>query len=139
MVQEFILIDQQATIELGQKIAQLQTRPILIYIHGELGAGKTTLVQGLIKALIGEHKRVLSPTYAYVQSYQHTPIIHHFDLYRIDDPEQIKELGLDIMLADEKSIRLIEWPERLGSLESTPDLDIHLINEGHRRKAIINS
>lgn len=138
MDQEILLKDAKDTEKLGQNIAKSLKNPALIYLHGELGSGKTTLAQGLIKALVGEKEKVLSPTYAYVQSYAHKPLIYHFDLYRIEDPLQLLELGLDIILADEQYIRLVEWPEQLGHLSQKPDLDIFLLKDGEHRRAIIN-
>lgn len=130
---ELTLKSEKDTFLLGQKIARSLTKPSLIYLHGELGAGKTTFAQGFINELLGE-TRVLSPTYAYVQSYGPKKI-HHFDLYRIDDAEIISELGLDIMLDDEAAIRLVEWPENLGHFYKKPDIDIYLLKDP--RRAII--
>lgn len=134
---EIILKNEQETLKLGQEIAKSLTAPTLIYVQGELGAGKTTFAQGLIKTLIGGQARVLSPTYAYVHSYAHEPIIHHFDLYRIDDEEKLSELGLDILLADESSIRIVEWPEQLNSMRQKPDIEVSLTKVGFLRKATI--
>lgn len=130
---EIILKNAKDTFKLGQQVARSLVKPSLIYLHGELGAGKTTLAQGFINELLGKTK-VLSPTYAYVQSYSPKKI-HHFDLYRIDDAEAISELGLDIMLEDETAIRLVEWPKNLGHFYQKPDIHIYLLKDP--RRAII--
>ncbi len=135
-MREVILLNTEQTLNLGQSIARSLTTGSLIYLHGDLGAGKTTFAQGFIGAL-GDYK-VLSPTYAYVQSYPHTPMIHHFDLYRVENPEQILELNLDSLLDDDSSIRLVEWPENLGYLAKEPHMDIRLEKINEHRKAIIN-
>jgi tRNA threonylcarbamoyladenosine biosynthesis protein TsaE len=131
---EIELLDAASTYELGQKIAK-SFKPGLLYLHGDLGAGKTTFCQGFIRALID--CRVLSPTYAYVTSYK-PPVIHHFDLYRIDEPEKILELGLDMLLTDDKAIRLVEWPEHLGALKTKPSMDIYLEKFHDHRRAFIH-
>lgn len=135
---QFNLEDADQTRRLGQKIANdLHSTPALIFLRGELGAGKTTLAQGFIGSLLKDEQRVLSPTYTYMQSYDHGIPIYHFDLFRLDDADALSELGLDSFIDDEQAIRLIEWPERMGDRERHPNLEIHLIKKGLRRQALV--
>lgn len=121
---------------LATKLAQaLATTPTLIFLRGDVGAGKTTFAQGFIGELI-DNSSVLSPTYSYMQVYPHQPPIYHFDLYRIDDEAALAELGLIDHLEDEQALRLVEWPER--GLHTSPSVDIHLSIHDHHRIATIS-
>ncbi len=124
------LPDAQATRAAGQALARalLQhpaARPLLITLQGELGAGKTTFVAGLLGEL-GHDGPVRSPTYTLIEPYElHGRWFHHLDLYRLTDPLQLEELGVrDLLLPG--AVLLVEWPERAGSLLSKPDLHIEL-------------
>lgn len=79
-----------------------------IVLTGELGAGKTTFTKGLAKAL-GVQKTVTSPTFTLLKTYQGRLTLNHFDLYRIEDIEEVTELGFDEILADECAVNVIEW------------------------------
>jgi tRNA threonylcarbamoyl adenosine modification protein YjeE len=86
----------------------------VILLKGDLGCGKSTFARALIQALCGEHTEVPSPTFTLVQTYE-TPqfVLWHFDLYRLEHPEELRELGLEEAYGT--GVCLIEWPERLGS------------------------
>ena len=135
--EKLTLVNAHQTQQLGVRLArQLHRRTALIFLCGELGAGKTTLVQGMIKELtFSEAIFVPSPTYAYMREYRgHVPI-YHFDLYRMENSESFFELGLAEQLTDQSALRLVEWPERLG--EAEPDLHIELVYASHGRDAVI--
>src|SRR5215207_6038059 len=104
------LPDERATVRLGEDIAMALRAGDALALSGDLGAGKTTLARGLIRAMAGEEKLdVPSPTFTLVQSYETRVPLHHFDLYRLTSPSELDELGLDEMLAS--GAALIEWPE----------------------------
>lgn len=85
----------------------------VVTLSGPLGAGKTTLVREMLKAL-GHQGEVPSPTFAIVQPYEALTLpVHHADLYRIEEPEELTEIGLDDVLID--GVLLVEWPERAGA------------------------
>ena len=99
--------------------------PLVIGLSGDLGAGKTTLVGGLLQAL-GHPGAVRSPTYTLIEPYQlGGRDVNHCDLYRLRDPSELDELGLRDLLTP-RSMLLVEWPERAGNRLATPDIAIEL-------------
>lgn len=123
------LADEAATAALGALLAPLCRPGDVIALVGDLGAGKTALARGLIRALLGETADVPSPTFTLVQTYSAPSsaspglTLWHFDLYRIEDPRESLELGLE-EAAD--GVALIEWPERAGRFLPHSRLDILL-------------
>ncbi|HET8713365.1 MAG TPA: tRNA (adenosine(37)-N6)-threonylcarbamoyltransferase complex ATPase subunit type 1 TsaE [Gemmatimonadales bacterium] len=108
----------------GEELGAGLTAPAVIGLSGDLGTGKTTLVQAICRGL-GATARATSPTYALVHQYDagSTPV-YHVDCYRLRHPDEARELGFDDMLR-EPSIVLIEWPERAGPW--APPLDRHFL------------
>ena len=107
-----ILADEAATARLGAMLASLVKPGDVIALSGPLGVGKTALARGLIAAL-GHAGEVPSPSFAIVQPYEDLePPLWHVDLYRIEDPAELAELGLD---AAEDGVMVVEWPERAGA------------------------
>lgn len=121
--------DESATLALGLALAHAippsPSRALRVYLRGELGAGKTTLVRGVLQAL-GESGPVRSPTYAVLHTYELPSwVCAHLDLYRLHDAEDLRALGLgDLDRAG--TLWLIEWPERAGAHLPPADLDITL-------------
>jgi tRNA threonylcarbamoyladenosine biosynthesis protein TsaE len=97
----------------GRRFGHAAHAPLLVTIMGELGAGKTTLVQAIC-AGYGVTGEVTSPTFALVHEYEapRSPV-HHLDLYRLDRPDQLDEIGWDELVSS-RAIVLVEWPERAG-------------------------
>lgn len=127
---QWLLRDAQHTYAAGQAlgralIEQSQTKPLIVTLQGELGAGKTTLVGGLFGAL-GYAEPVRSPTYTLIEPYELAGRqFYHLDLYRLTDPMQLEELGLRDLLQP-GAVLLVEWPERAGALLMKPDLAVQL-------------
>jgi tRNA threonylcarbamoyladenosine biosynthesis protein TsaE len=131
---EIFLSDSTQTERLGRCLAQLQLAPAVIFLSGELGAGKTTFSRGFIQAC-GHRGAVKSPTYTLIEPYElANGKVYHLDLYRLRDPAELEFLGLEDLLA-EGGICLIEWPEQAGSLLPPPDLTIRLLYANEARTA----
>jgi len=109
----FDLPDLGATAALAERLAPHLKAGDVIALHGGLGAGKTTFARALISALVGQETEVPSPTYTLVQTYDGPRFpIFHFDLYRIETPDEVFELGWD---DTQIGLALIEWPNQAGS------------------------
>jgi tRNA threonylcarbamoyladenosine biosynthesis protein TsaE len=130
------LADEAETLALGAKLGGLMRAGDFVALTGPLGAGKTTLARGLVRAFVGENVDVPSPTFTLVQTYtrkapvvQGTPLtdsgldLYHFDLYRLKNSEEVWELGWEDLAG---AVALVEWPDSAG--EHLPDdrLDIVL-------------
>ena len=110
---EMFLADEAATQALGAALAKALRAGDAVCLSGPLGAGKSSLARALIRALTAPDEEVPSPTYTLVQAYRGPDFeIAHFDLYRLEDPDEARELGLDDAL--EHGAAVIEWPQRLG-------------------------
>jgi tRNA threonylcarbamoyl adenosine modification protein YjeE len=137
---EYTAATEEDTIKIAQGFASEIRDNDVITLHGNLGMGKSVFARALIRELAGDPKLdVPSPTFTLVQLYD-TPKapIAHFDLYRLEDPEEILELGWEDTLAD--GITIVEWPDRLGPYMPRMRVDIHLQagdNDAHTRKILI--
>ncbi|MBB1275792.1 MULTISPECIES: tRNA (adenosine(37)-N6)-threonylcarbamoyltransferase complex ATPase subunit type 1 TsaE [unclassified Pseudoalteromonas] len=135
---EFHLTDEIATVTMGNRVADIIEQGAVIYLHGDLGAGKTTFTRGVVQGF-GHTGKVKSPTYTLVEPYElERANVYHFDLYRLGDPEELEYMGIrDYFSAD--AICVVEWPEKGGEFIPVPDLDITLSYVGNERKIVINS
>lgn len=116
----------------GARLGALLLPGDIVSLEGDLGAGKTTLVRGLIRALMSDAEEVPSPTYTIVQTYEVGDLmIWHFDLYRLEAPEDVIEIGFEEALED---ICLIEWPDKAGRYLPEDRLIIRIEREGDGRK-----
>lgn len=131
------LTDEAATEQLGAGLAARLKPGDVVGLKGDLGAGKTTLARAIIRAAMNDPDLIVpSPTFTLVETYD-TPLgpYWHFDLYRLETPEQVYELGWEEALAE--GIVLVEWPERLGAL-LTDHLSVTLEVEGDGRRALLD-
>ncbi len=128
-----VLLDTAAATEwLGARLARVLAPGCVMYLHGELGAGKTTLARGLLHRL-GHRGTVKSPTYTLVEPYQIGEWwLFHWDLYRLADPEELEYLGLRDQI-DGEAVLLIEWPERGRGELPAADLEVTLDYAGEGR------
>lgn len=132
------LADEAATLEFGRQLAERTVPGSVIYLRGELGAGKTTLVRGFLRAL-GYSGPVKSPTYTLLESYELDALhVLHMDLYRLNDPEEWSFLGVDAYFADPKLVALIEWPEQAEALLPAPTVDITLRHCAEGRDVVLS-
>ena len=131
---EFRLDGEAATARLGAAIGRELRRREAVCLSGPLGAGKSTLARGLIRALAGAKTEAPSPTFTLVQTYDGARFpLAHFDLYRVARPEEALELGLEDAL--DEGAAVIEWAEKLGRHLPPDRLDVELHIEGERRRA----
>ncbi len=137
---ELPLPDESSTLAMARSLARLLQAGDVVFLIGDLGAGKTTFARGLINALpqVGDtgadgagsgdglgDEEVPSPTFTLVQIYQRRPApVWHVDLYRLERPEEVEELGLEE--AAREAITLIEWPDRLGQRMPADRLEVQL-------------
>ena len=119
---------EEETANAAQELVSQLKPPQIILLNGNLGMGKTVFARALIRALTQEPElEVVSPTFTLVQTYETDEApIYHYDLYRIEDPDEILELDWEESITE--GITIVEWPERLGAYKPAQYLDISLSN-----------
>lgn len=128
------LPDEAATRRLGEALADGVAAGRVLFVSGELGAGKTTLVRGLLSGL-GYRGRVKSPSYTLVELYTVSSLnLYHFDFYRFKDRSEWLSSGFQEYFGPD-SVCVVEWPERAGGLLPEPDLRVTLAHAGEARRA----
>ncbi|AGA90470.1 ATPase, YjeE family [Thioflavicoccus mobilis 8321] len=120
---------------LGHRLAPLLTGRLLIFLEGDLGAGKTTLVRGILRGL-GHRGAVKSPTYTLIEPYElGGRLVYHLDLYRLGDPQELEYLGLRDLL-DEDALVLVEWPERGAGILPGADVTVRILYAGYASRTL---
>jgi tRNA threonylcarbamoyladenosine biosynthesis protein TsaE len=134
---ELLVESAQQMMALGGKIADTFPQGGLVFLHGDLGTGKTTLVRGLLRHL-GFTGTVKSPTYTLVEPYDvNGRELYHFDLYRLADPEELEYMGVRDYLSSD-ALCLIEWPEKAQGFLPQEDLNIYLHHADEARRVNIS-
>ncbi len=145
---QFLTDSDDATIALGRELAAKVRAPLVILLHGEMGAGKTTFSKGLISGLgVAREEEVASPTFTLVHQYGPQPLVYHVDLYRIEPGRDLDTLGLEDLLdsssgdgAKQNAVILIEWGEKAAGLfpdsHAGPRWELHFENLGGDRRRI---
>ena len=132
------LLTEADTISFGRKLADCLYSPLVLGFSGHIGAGKTTLIRAMLQSL-GVKSAIKSPTFSLVESYQiGIYTIHHFDLYRIHDADELEHIGMRDYLTDDK-ICLIEWPEHGNELVNHLDAMISLTTKGEGRVLVVKA
>lgn len=134
---KFTLLNEQETELFGAALWRTLPPKCLIFLNGDLGAGKTTLTRGVLRAA-GHQGTVKSPTYTLVEEYElATGKLFHFDLYRLKDPEELEWIGISDYL-EQNSLCFIEWPELGQGFIPTPDIELFITTENDGRVLEMN-
>jgi len=132
------LPDEAATLRLGDALAAGAAKGLVLHLTGELGAGKTTLVRGLLRAM-GHAGRVKSPTYTLLEPYSLLRLnLYHFDFYRFKDRTEWLNSGFREYF-NAQSLCIVEWPDKAGDLLAPPDVEIQLDYDAQARNATANA
>ena len=138
MILQFIAHDEQQQCRLGAALARCLQKGMVVYLSGDLGAGKTTFTRGFLQGL-GYTGNVKSPTYTLVESYEFAQLtVYHFDLYRLQDPEELELMGIRDYF-NEQSIVIVEWPSKGEPLLPPADIIINMSIVPQGRTLIISA
>ena len=134
---EYMTHSADETIGLGRELAATLRGLRMVILHGDLGAGKTTLVKGIAEGLnAASQDDVTSPTFTLMQEYRGPEVtLYHVDLYRIDTERELATLGLDELFAEDGNLVLLEWGEKFARLvaECDAEITIHRLQEFERK------
>ena len=138
MSEEIIITNnKEATVALAQNFAKTLKGGDFLAFYGDLGAGKTTFIQGLAKGL-GIEKRIISPTFIIMRHYAlKFKNFYHVDLYRTQSKHDLLGIGLDQIIQDKNNIVALEWAEKMGEMLPKNRIDIHLEYLGDDQRKIV--
>lgn len=126
----------EAMQQLGRELAKSMRIGDVLLLHGDLGAGKTTLTQGIAEGL-GINSPVQSPTFTLVREHQGSELkLYHLDLYRLDDPAELEDIGYETYIEPADGISVIEWPERAGDWLPDQFLLVQIDHVGGDRRRV---
>jgi len=126
------LDNEQATIDLGRTLGNRLSKGDFLGLVGKLGAGKTSLVRGMMQAL-GDYE-VQSPTYTLVNTYESEPPVHHFDLYRLEDVDELESVGYWDLVEPKDHLVVVEWIDKVPQAWVSGGLIVKLVYEGDQRR-----
>jgi tRNA threonylcarbamoyladenosine biosynthesis protein TsaE len=134
----FTTYSEEETTALGKRIGELLEAGAIVLLYGDLGAGKTVLARGIAQGL-GAKEAVTSPTYTLMHRYEGRLPVYHFDLYRLNGPDEVLDLGYEDLFYG-SGVSIVEWPERLGHLCPDEHVSIHIdiIDYGQTRKITVD-
>lgn len=134
-----VLANTENVTQLAEQFAMVQTEGLLVFLEGDLGVGKTTFVRAVLRTM-GYEGTVKSPTYTLVETYEfNRTCVHHFDLYRLQHPEELDYLGIEDYITP-NALVFIEWPDRGNGILPTCDLTFNYTYDGnyeHRYLSIL--
>jgi tRNA threonylcarbamoyladenosine biosynthesis protein TsaE len=143
MRKKYISETAKQTEEIGFELAKDLQGGDVICLYGELGAGKTTITQGIARGL-GVKSRVISPTFALLKQYEsdkssqnNVKHVYHLDLYRLEDEKSVKSIGIQEIIEDSEGIVIVEWPEKMNPFLPTKHIDIRISEQGDSREIYI--
>jgi tRNA threonylcarbamoyladenosine biosynthesis protein TsaE len=131
-MKNIITKSESETEQAGEEFAKTLIPGSVVCLYGDLGAGKTTFTKGVAKGL-GISDRIISPTFSLVRQHEidrqsSINTLYHIDLYRLENEEDIKKIGIDEILSDITGVVLIEWAERLGKLLPDKRIEVYITN-----------
>jgi tRNA threonylcarbamoyladenosine biosynthesis protein TsaE len=133
---EWVTSSSEETTELGRRLASRLRAPVLVFLTGDLGAGKTTLAKGIVSGLgAAREEDVTSPTFTLVHVFHNHQTVYHVDLYRISNFHDLETLGLEDVF-DRPAIVLVEWAEKFTLRSNWPVVRIHLEHAGVDQRRI---
>ena len=141
LLKTFASSSSEETIEIGRQIGALLHKKELVCLTGDLGAGKTTLIKGIVHFLTGTlPSEVVSPTFTYLNIYSGSSDVYHFDLYRLSSKEEFLAAGFDEFL-EKDGICLVEWPDRLPEkiLKQKTSIHIAYVSQEKRKITLLRS
>jgi tRNA threonylcarbamoyladenosine biosynthesis protein TsaE len=131
------LRDLRDTARIGRRLGEIAVQGDVILLHGDLGAGKTTLTQSIAAGLdVPEDQYVTSPSFALLHEYPGRIPLYHMDCYRLFDEDDVEGAGLSDYIGG-PGLTVIEWPDRLGNLEPEDRLDVDFSNTGSTKRTLI--
>ena len=135
---EIITHSPEETVAFGRTLRDELAPPKMVLLHGDLGAGKTTLVKGIADAFqAAPEDEVTSPTFSLVHEYRGPQVsVYHIDLYRIDTERELDTVGLEDLYGDPRNLLLIEWGEKFARLARSRDLEIQIERLGDTDRRI---